>query len=47
MQGGRTLTVWYSPQAKRAVKFVSRPVSGVSPPVESNFDLELVSFQVK
>jgi hypothetical protein len=47
MNGGRTLTVWYSPQAKRAVKFESRLVAGAIPPVDANFDLELVSYSVQ
>jgi hypothetical protein len=47
MLGGRTVTVWYVPELKRAVKVQSRVVVGDTPPVESNFDLELVSYQVK
>ena len=47
MTGGRTLTVWYAPEIKRAVKFASRPTVGEVPPVETTFDLELVSYQVK
>ncbi len=47
MTGGRTLTVWYSPQAKRAVKYSSRLVAGAIPPMDANFDLELVSYQLK
>jgi len=47
MTGGRTLTAWYSPQAKRVVKYSSRLVAGAIPPMESNFDLELVSYEVK
>lgn len=45
--GGRTLTVWYAPEVKRAVKYSSRMTVGDVPPVESNFDLELVSYQLK
>jgi len=45
--GGRTLTAWYSPEAKRVVKFSSRLNVGDEPAVDSNFDLELVSYQVK
>ena len=45
--GGRTLTVWYAPDAKRAVKFSSKLENGLSPPVESDFELELVSYRVK
>ena len=40
--GGRTLTVWYSPQTKRAVKFSSRGSGGSSN--HRDFDLELVSY---
>ena len=47
MMGGRTLTVWYVPELKRAVKFQSRLTVGEVPPVEANFDLDLVSYQVK
>jgi len=47
MSGGRTLTVWYAPEVKRAIKFSSRLVVGDIPPVEPHFDLELVSYQVK
>ncbi len=43
--GGRDLTVWYAPSVKRAVKFSSRLNAGAYPPVESEFDLELVSYQ--
>ncbi len=47
-QGGtsdarRVLTGWYAPQAKRFVKFSSRPGMGNAP----DFDLELVSYQLK
>lgn len=40
----RTLTVWYSPQAKRPVKFTSRGTPSVN--VDTEFELELVSLQV-
>jgi hypothetical protein len=46
MTGGRELTVWYSPQVKRAVKYSSRLVAGAVPPVEANFDLELTDYKV-
>jgi len=32
---------------KRAVKFSSRPTFGVTPPIDSDFDLELTSYQLK
>lgn len=47
MNGGRVLTVWYAPEARRAVKFSSRLEAGDYPAVESNFDLELVSYELK
>jgi hypothetical protein len=47
MNGGRTLTVWYAPEIGRAVKYSSRIVAGDLPPVDANFDLELVSFDLK
>jgi hypothetical protein len=47
MTGGRTLTAWYSPQVKRVVKYSSRLVAGAIPPMDANFDLELVSYQLK
>jgi len=47
MVGGRTVTVWYVPEIKRAVKVQSRLTAGDVPAVDSNFDLELVSYQVK
>jgi hypothetical protein len=47
MSGGRTLTVWYVPEIKRAVKYASRITVGDAPAVEPTFDLELVSYQVK
>jgi len=47
LRGGRTLTVWYVPSIKRAVKFSSRATFGEMPPLDATFDLELVSYQVK
>ena len=47
MNGGRTLIVWYAPEVGRAVKYSSRLVAGDIPPVDANFDLELVSYQLK
>lgn len=44
--GSRTLTVWYSPEAKRAVRFSSRLENGLSPPVESDFELVLVAYRL-
>jgi hypothetical protein len=44
-RGGRTLTIWYAPEAKRAVKYASRNTFGVSPAIE-DFELELVSYKV-
>jgi uncharacterized caspase-like protein len=46
-EGGRKLTVWYAPAVKRAVKFSSQLETGEQPPLEANFDLELVSYQLK
>jgi hypothetical protein len=45
--GSRKLTVWYAPAVKRAVKFSSRRVFGEIPPVDTHFDLELVSYELK
>lgn len=45
MNGSRILTIWYSPTLKRAVKFSSRLVTGGMPPIDADFDLELVSHQ--
>ena len=45
--GGRTLTIWYATETLRAVKYSSRLVVGETPPVDANFDLELVSFQAQ
>jgi hypothetical protein len=47
MVGGRELTIWYAPELKRAVKFQSRLNVGDWPPIEANFDLDLVSYQLK
>lgn len=47
MAGGRTLTVWYAPEIKRAVKYSSRPIVGDIPPIEPYFDVELVKYQLK
>jgi hypothetical protein len=41
----RTLTVWYAPQVKRAVKLVSR--GGPSRFIDTEFELELLSYQLK
>jgi len=44
----RTLTVWYSPQAKRAVKVTSRISHAIgSTPFHASFDLELLSYQLQ
>jgi len=40
--GARTLTIWYSPQTRRAVKFSSRAQGGYA--VQSDFDLVLESY---
>jgi hypothetical protein len=42
--GGRELYIWYAPEVKRAVKFSSRLVAGLYPPIDADFDLELVSY---
>lgn len=47
MSGGRTITIWYAPEVKRAVKFASRLEFGQYPAVDANFDLELVSYDLK
>jgi len=47
LNGGRRLTIWYAPAVKRAVKYSSRVTVGDYPPLESNFDLELVSYKLK
>jgi len=47
MHGARTLTVWYSRELKRAVKYQSRLISGERVPLEADFDLELTAYQVK
>ena len=45
--GSRTLTVWYAPALKRAVKFSSKKDFGDIPPFDADFTLELVSYQLK
>jgi hypothetical protein len=40
--GARTLTVWYSPQTRRAVKFSSRGTAGAH--IKTEFDLELEDY---
>jgi hypothetical protein len=45
--GGRTLTVWYVPEIGRAVKYSSRLTVGDVPPIDANFDLDLISYQLK
>ena len=47
MYGARVMTIWYAPEAKRAVKYSSRLQSGDYPAVDSNFDLELMSYRLK
>jgi hypothetical protein len=47
LTGSRRMTVWYALEAKRAVKFSSRLEFGGVPPVESDFDLELVSYKLQ
>jgi hypothetical protein len=47
MSGGRTLTAWYSPALKRVVRYSSRVTVGDIPPVEPQFDVELVKYQLK
>ena len=46
-QGGRELYVWYAPAVKRAVKFSSRLTAGLPPSFEADFDLELLSYQLR
>jgi hypothetical protein len=41
----RTLTVWYSPETKRPVRFISR--GGPSANIDTEFELELVSYKVR
>jgi hypothetical protein len=45
--GSRKITIWYSAAAKRAVKFSSRAVAGDFPPIDTDFDLELVSYKLQ
>ena len=47
MHGGRTLTIWYAADAKRAVKYESRRTSGTRTPIEADFDVELTSYQLR
>ena len=44
--GGRTLTAWYAPEVKRVVKYASRTTFGATPPIEPDFEFELVSYKV-
>ena len=41
----RTLTVWYAPEVKRAIKVVSR--GGPSRSVETQYELELLSYRLQ
>jgi hypothetical protein len=45
--GGSTLTVWYSYPTKRAVKVTSRASFGYQGPLDTDFDLELASYQLQ
>jgi hypothetical protein len=45
--GARRMTVWYAPEVKRAVKYSSRLDFGAAPPIDTDFDLELVSYQLQ
>jgi hypothetical protein len=45
--GGRTMTLWYSPEVKRVVKYSSRATVGAYAPIDPHFDLELTSYQLK
>ena len=47
LNGGRTLTIWYAPEIGRAVKYSSRLGVGDATPMEPNFDIDLVSYQLK
>jgi hypothetical protein len=42
--GARTLTIWYSPQTKRAVKFSSRGSAGAH--FKTDFDLDLEDYNL-
>jgi hypothetical protein len=42
----RTLTIWYSPQAKRTVKVTSRVSRTLTTTFHANFDLELLSYHL-
>ena len=46
MHGGRTMTLWYAPSVKRVVKASSKLNAGDYPPVDANFELELVSYKL-
>jgi hypothetical protein len=41
----RTLTVWYAPEVKRAIKFTGR--GGPARAVDTEFEIELVGYQLK
>ena len=43
--GMRVVTAWYSPADRRVVKVTSRLRAGRYPPMEANFDLELVGYR--
>jgi len=45
--GGRTITLWYSPEVKRVVKYSSRATVGAYAPIDPHFDLELVSYKLR
>jgi hypothetical protein len=47
MNGARTMTIWYSSELKRAVKYESRLASGERTPVEATYDIELMAYQLK
>ena len=46
LQGGRKMTIWYAYATKRAVKVSSRATFGVHPPIETDYDLELISYKL-
>lgn len=46
LAGARILTIWYAFATKRAVKFSSRVSFGAHAPIETDFDLELVSYKL-
>jgi hypothetical protein len=41
------MTIWYSSELKRAVKYESRLASGERTPVEATYDIELMAYQLK